>query len=127
MLLLLRKKYRISVEKMLDILSRYVPFRKNDKTERAYWLKKCQGLMANIRDADGSRMVLNVPRNQSQNHCSEYVLVAACCDPRELSAIQYRLHGNIAGIERSIAVIDTQLSNMEKICARLDAVIHEMR
>lgn len=108
---------------MIKYLKEEVPGCCKDKAQRSYWLGKCQQLMANIRDDEGYRMVFNIPAHKSVNRMSEYVLVAACTDPNELSAIRYRLRGNIAGLEDSIAVIDAQLGEVEKMCKQLDAVI----
>ena len=125
-LMSLRTNYRISTEQMLNAVWKEVHFNRQNKADRTYWLGKCQQLMTNIRDDDGYRMVFNIPAHKSVNRMSEYVLVAACTDPNELSAIRYRLRGNLAGLEDSIAVIDTQLGEVEKICKQLDAVIDEI-
>lgn len=122
-LMTLRTNYRIPTEQMLDAIRKEVRFDRKNKAERTYWLGKCQQLIATIRDDNGYRMVFNIPAHKSVNHCSEYVLVAACTDPNELSAIRYRLRGNVAGLEDSIAVIDAQLGEVEKMCKQLDTVI----
>jgi len=126
-LLTLRKNYRISSEKMIDIVSKAVPFDKTDKPLRAFWLNKCRKLISSIRDEDGKRMVFNIPANKSVTGRSEYVLVCTCSDPAELSAIRHRLHSDVAGLERSIDVIDAKMENLEQICRQLDKAIDGVR
>ena len=120
----LRKNYRISLEKMLDIVAKAVPFDKADKPLRAFWLDKCRKLLSSIRDEDGRRMVFNIPANKSVTGCSEYVLVCTCTDPQELAAIRHRLHSDVAGLEKSIDVIDIKMESLEQICRQLDNAIN---
>lgn len=98
----LKKKHRISSEQMLDIVAKEITFNKNDKPVRTYWLDKCRKLISSIRNEEGRRLVFNVPKNKSVTGCSEYVLVTACTDSDELSAIRHRLHSDIAGLEKSL-------------------------
>ena len=119
----LRKNYRISSEKMIDIVSKAVPFDKSDKPLRAFWLDKCRKLISSIRDEDGKRMVFNIPANKSATGCSEYVLVCTCTDPSELAAIRHRLHSDVAGLEKSIDVIDIQLGTVSDIQKMLDRML----
>ena len=119
----LRKNYRISSEKMIDIVSKAVPFDKSDKPLRAFWLDKCRKLISSIRDEDGKRMVFNIPATKSSTGHSEYVLVCTCTDPQELSAIRHRLHSDVAGLEKSIDVIDIQLGSVSDIQKMLDRKI----
>jgi len=48
------------------------------------------------------------------------VLVCTCTDPQELSAIRHRLHSDVAGLEKSIDVIDIQLGSVSDIQKMLD-------
>lgn len=120
----LKKKHRISSEQMLDIVAKEITFNKNDKPVRAYWLDKCRKLISSIRNEEGRRLVFNIPKNKSVTGCSEYVLVAACTDSDELSAIRHRLHSDIASLEKSIDVIDIQLGSVDDMQKQLDRMIN---
>lgn len=87
-LTILKENYRIATDTMLDIAAAAVPFNKEDKALRAYWLDKCRKLMSSIRDRDGMRMVFNIPKSRSVNGRSElcaggslYGRAGAFCDP----------------------------------------------
>ena len=120
-LCILREDYRIPTETMLKIIAHHVPFDLHDRQQRVYWLDKCQQLMASIRDTEGRRMVFNIPRHKSINKRSEYILVGACTDPRELTVIQYRLAGSIAGLQESERVIQSQKAFIQSLLSHIDS------
>lgn len=122
----LRNKHRVPTERMLKIISRQNEADMSDRIVRSFWLSRCQQLMAKIRDDDGKRLVFNVPKRKSVNGVSEYIIVAACENPCELAAISHRMSKDVAGLENSIAVVDSQIASITCIRASIDRIISKL-
>ena len=84
---ILKRDFRIPTEQMLNLVAKDVGADLSDRMVRAFWLDKCQRLMAGIRDEDGQRMIFNIPKGKSKNGRSEYILVDACEDDKELKPL----------------------------------------
>lgn len=121
----LKNHARISTEKMLEYIGEEIDEDMKHPIVRCYWLGRCQVLMRSIRDSAGYRMVFNVPEKNSRNKCSEYVVVAADANMKELEAIGYRMRNNINGLEHSIAVIDDRFCEVEDAHKCIDFVMRK--
>jgi len=124
---ILKNKLRIPTEQMLEIVAKDTGADLSDQAVRAFWLKKCQQLMASVRDQDGRRMVFSISGRSSVNGVAEYIVVAACRNADELAAINHGLRRDVAGLEESIAVLNWQLDSMAAIQRELSAAIENLK
>lgn len=124
---IVKRDFRIPTEQMLSLVAKDVGADLSNRMARAFWLDKCQRLMASIRDEDGQRMIFNIPKGKSKNGVSEYILVDACEDDAELKVIKHRLRGNISGMRNSIKVIDLRLGVIKRLRTQIDKAISGIR
>lgn len=124
---ILKRDFRIPTEQMLNLVAKDVGADLSDRMVRAFWLDKCQRLMAGIRDEDGQRMIFNIPKGKSKNGRSEYILVDACEDDKELKIIKHRLRSNISGMRNSVKIIDLRLGVIKRLRMQIDKAISGIR
>jgi len=124
---ILKRDFRIPTEQMLSLVAKDVGADLSNRMVRTFWLDKCQRLMAGIRDEDGQRMIFNIPKEKSKNGRSEYILVDACEDDKELKTIKHRLRGNISGMRNSVKVIDLRLGVIKRLRMQIDKAISGIR
>ena len=124
---ILKRDFRIPTEQMLNLVAKDVGADLSDRMVRAFWLDKCQRLMAGIRDEAGHRMSFTIPKGKSKNGRSEYILVDACEDDKELKIIKHRLRSNISGMRNSVKIIDLRLGVIKRLRMQIDKAISGIR
>lgn len=72
-------------------------------------------------------MIFNIPKGKSKNGRSEYILVDACEDDKELKIIKHRLRSNISGMRNSVKIIDLRLGVIKRLRMQIDKAISGIR